>query len=104
MDDFDSPVDLRDAPRSTERPLGWATGIIAVAGALLLLMNAASVAAWADEQTPGPVQAEAARLAHHWDDITIAMGLAAPRAAVKTIWEAAKAAGAVETEPLQDQR
>jgi hypothetical protein len=91
MNDFESPVDLPDAPQAEVRPLGLASGIIAVAAGLLLLFDAASLAAWVDEQPPGPTQAEAARIAHGWHDQTVAWGLAAPRATIKSAWEAAKA-------------
>ena len=90
MEEFESPVDLAEAPLAGVNPLGWASGIIAVAAMLLLLFDAASLAAWIDELEPGPVQAEAAQRAHGWHDMTAAWGLAAPRATVKSAWDEAK--------------
>lgn len=90
MDEFESPVDLPDAPQGEVQPLRWASAIIAVAAMLLVVFDSASLAAWVDEQTPGTAQAEAARRAHQWHNQTTAWGLGAPRAAVKSAWDAVK--------------
>ncbi len=87
-----SPLDLPEPDPETEGVLGWATGVILVASLVLLLTNAVSLRDWIDEQTPGPVQAQAAQLADQWLALSRAIGLAAPRDALHTQWKRAEGA------------
>ncbi len=87
-----SPLDLPEPDPETEGVLGWATGVILVAGLVLLLTNAVSLRDWIDEQTPSPVQAQAAGLADQWVELSRQIGLGVPRDALHTQWKRAEAA------------
>jgi hypothetical protein len=84
-----SPIDLPDDP--VDAPgLGWTAGVIAIAGFLLLAINAVSLRDWANDLTPGPVQAQLADAAQSWLDFTEAVGVGKPRAWLHDQWKKAE--------------
>jgi hypothetical protein len=86
-----SPIDLPEEPLEG-LGLGWAAGVIAIVSLFLLAGNAVSLRDWADDQTPGPVQAQAAAIAQQWLDLTDAVGIGRPRAWLHDLWKKAEAA------------
>ena len=89
-DNFESPVDLADAPGAAA-PLRWTATSLAVAALFLLATNSITLKSWVDEQTPGPWQSRAAVLATVWHARMTTLGLAAPRAALNRMWLNAEA-------------
>lgn len=90
-DQFDSPVDV-EADVAGMSGLAQMASVVAVAVITLALLNAHALAAWADGLTPSPRSAVVATLSHDLADSTAARGLDAPRAAMKSAWDDAKAA------------
>lgn len=86
-----SPIDLPDEPLDAPG-LGWTAGVIAIAALLLLAMNAVALRDWVEEQTPGPVQAQAAAAAEQWVALTDAIGIGRPRAWLHDLWKQIEAA------------
>jgi hypothetical protein len=82
------PEDLRAV-----RPLGWTTGVIAVACVGLLLFNATSVRSWISDLPPGRASLAARRIAEQWWATTSNVGLAWPRSHIAALWRDAKALG-----------
>ena len=89
-DNFESPVDLADAP-GTAASLRWTATGLAVASLFLLATNSIALKSWVVEQTPGPWQSRAAVLATDWHARMTEMGLATPRAALNRLWLNAQA-------------
>jgi len=86
-----SPIDLSEEP--LEAPgLGWTFGAIVIAALLLLATNAVALRDWVEEQTPGPVQAQAATAAEQWVQLTDAIGIGRPRAWLHNLWKRIEAA------------
>lgn len=90
--EFESPVDLGGRYFGRNHPLRWTSVTIVTAALLLLATNATALRDWADEQTPGPLQAQVADLAHQWQEITDRAGLGAPRAVLADLWTQGEAA------------
>jgi hypothetical protein len=86
-----SPIDL-PAPELEAEGLGWASGVIAIAGLFLLAANGQSLRDWIDDQSPGPAQSEAAMLADQWVHLTEALGVGLPRQAMHAQWKRAEEA------------
>ena len=89
-DRFESPVDLADSP-GTAAPLRWTAVSLAVASLFLLATNSIALKSWIDEQTPGPLQSQAAALADQWHAQMTRLGLAKPRAMLNKLWLHAEA-------------
>ena len=87
---LESPVDVAN-PAGTAAPLRWAATSLAVAALFLFATNSIALKGWIDEQTPGPWQSRAAALAGDWHAHMTTLGLAAPRAVLTRLWQAAKA-------------
>ncbi|MDO6414833.1 hypothetical protein Q4F19_10620 [Sphingomonas sp. BIUV-7] len=84
-----SPIDLPAAP--VDAPgLGWTAGVLAVAGLLLLVLNAVSLRDWANDLTPSPVQARLSEAAEGWLDFTEVVGVGRPRAWLHDQWKKAE--------------
>lgn len=90
-DPFDSPVDVA-ADAGGLSGLAQMAAAVSVAVVVLALLNAHALAAWADGLTPSPRTAAVLALSHELADSTAAQGLDAPRAALKSQWDQAKAA------------
>jgi hypothetical protein len=85
-----SPIDLPEEPLDAPG-LGWTAAVILIAALFLLAMNAVSLRDWVEEQTPGPIQAQAAAAAEQWVQLTDAMGAGSPRAWLHDLWKKAEA-------------
>jgi len=86
-----SPIDLPE-PEIEENGLGWAFGVILIASLFLLFANTESLRDWVDDQSPSPLQAQAAEYADQWVDITEGLGIGLPRKAMHEQWKRAEAA------------
>ena len=87
-----SPVDLAGDLPGVGRPLRWASEIVATASLTLLLLNAGTVAGWANELAPGPVTEPAIVAAERWHELTRGVGLDRPVEAMRARWREAQAA------------
>jgi hypothetical protein len=87
-----SPLDLPEPEWEPESALGWTTGVIVIASLVLLLMNSVSLRDWIDDQTPSPIQAQAAGIADQWVEIGRQIGFGVPRDALHRQWKRAEAA------------
>ena len=100
-DRFESPIDIAtEAPATALSGLGLMVVSVGLAAFLLLLLNAHALAAWAGGLAPGPRHAPIVRTADALAAQTAARGLDGLRAALKPVWEKAKAAR--WREPLPD--
>jgi hypothetical protein len=66
--------------------------VVAVAVITLALLNAHALAAWANSLAPSARSAAVVAVSHDLAENTAARGLDAPRAAMKSQWDVAKAA------------
>jgi hypothetical protein len=82
------------APRAgvAKDDLGWTASVLVVMTALLALFNAASLRSWAETLPPTPANLAVYHAAEQWYDATAHLGLAAPRAAIRSLWTQARAA------------
>jgi hypothetical protein len=80
------PVDLPDDPIGRRAALGWTTIALGVAAVSLALTNAASIASWSAELTPGSGTARILDDADRWHAATDRAGLGAPRATMHRMW------------------
>jgi hypothetical protein len=89
-DPFDSPVDVT----ASDHGVSGLTHMVMAMGVALFtvaMLNAHALAAWADRLEPGERTARIAVIAHGLADRTAARGLDAPRAAIQSTWDGAKA-------------
>ena len=86
-----SPVDLPGDAPGEGRPLRWATTIIAVASAFLLLFNAGALRSWAGDLEPGPVTEPVIAAADAWHGFTERLGLTRPVETMRGWWQEVKA-------------
>lgn len=100
-----SPVDLPEPDQPLERPLAWTCTMIAVACALLALLNAEAIRGWSYELKPTAFNQRVVTLAEGWYDATAALGLDRPSATLRSWWQGVQAArfesDAPEPEPAQ---
>lgn len=89
--DMTSPVDLPPPEGEEQHPLLWASIVIAVATAFLMLFNASSIRSWAFELEPGPQNERVVAIADGWYQKTEALYLDRPVAAMSGWWDAVKA-------------
>jgi hypothetical protein len=87
-----SPVDLPGDPVGEGAPVRWTVQIVAVASALLFLLNATSVRSWASELRPGPWTDPVIAAADAWYETTAAIGLSAPVETLHGWWQQVQAA------------
>ncbi len=87
-----SPVQVPPDPVDAFRPWTWMTGVIATATLFLAVFNAHAIGGWFDELPPSPLTEPLRRPIAQWAATTARLGLDAPRAAVRSRWEAAQAA------------
>lgn len=89
-DQFDSPVDVaadaQGVPGLTQMVTAVGLALFTVA-----MLNAHALAAWADGLEPGARTAAIATVAHGLADRTAERGFDAPRRALKSTWDQAKA-------------
>ena len=90
-DNFESPVDVTEAEQQV-LGLGHMAVTVGVALFTCLMLNAHALAAWAHGLAPGARNAAIGTLADGLADRTAARGFDAPRAALKSGWDQAKAA------------
>ena len=86
-----SPIDLPAEPM-WHPGLGWTSGALALAAAVLLAGNAVSLRDWAESLTPGPNQARFAALTEQWADLSDRVGVGLARAWLHARWKEAEAA------------
>lgn len=86
-----SPIDLPE-PELEKAGLGWAFGVIGIAGMVLLWANAASLRDWIDDQPPSPAQQQAAEWADQWVKTTEGFGIGLPRKIMHDQWKRAEEA------------
>lgn len=87
-----SPVDLPEPDEPLERPLLWASTVIATACLLLALFNADAIRSWSYDLPAGPISSRIVEGAEAWHDITASIGLTAPASAMRGVWDNAQAA------------
>ncbi|KQN39853.1 hypothetical protein ASG37_16815 [Sphingomonas sp. Leaf407] len=87
-----SPVQVPADPVDGVRPLRWMTGIVAGSTLFLALFNAPAIGEWFDELPPSPATEPLRAPIAAWVATTARLGLDTPRTAVRTRWEAARAA------------
>jgi hypothetical protein len=87
-----SPVDLPGDPVGEEAPVKWTAQIVAVASALLFLLNATSIRAWASELRPGPWTDPVIAAADAWYDTAARVGLTAPVETMHGWWQSVQEA------------
>lgn len=92
MAEVGSPVDLPPDPIDRRQALGWASGVVATASLLLLVLNAHAIGAWFDELTPTPLTARLQGPVAWLTGTTARAGLDGPRAALHGRWEKVRAA------------
>jgi hypothetical protein len=85
MHDF--PVDLPDAPPPAPHDLRWTASIIGLVAAGLLATNAISLSEWAGELPPSERVVRFVAVVDGWRAFTDRTGLAAPRAAMHSVWK-----------------
>jgi hypothetical protein len=93
-DQFDSPVDVAMEVAANDHHVPGLTYMVMTVGVALFtvaMLNAHALAAWADGLEPGVRTARIATVAHGLADRTAARGFDAPRAAIKSTWDRAKA-------------
>ncbi|HLZ82098.1 MAG TPA: hypothetical protein VKQ54_00935 [Caulobacteraceae bacterium] len=80
-----------DQPREPAelRGVGWTWAVIAIACAVLLLFNAASIRSWVAQAPPGALSAALQATTERWWAFTERAGLTAPRAVIGRLWSAA---------------
>jgi hypothetical protein len=66
--------------------LAWTCGVIVVITALLALFSAQSMKSWAETLPPSPTNLIVRQAAENWFDVTDNLGLAAPRAGLRSVW------------------
>lgn len=76
------------APATAEdtRALAWTCRVIVVITLLLALFSAASMKSWAESLPPTPANLAVRQVAEGWYDTTDHLGLAAPRAGLRSLW------------------
>jgi hypothetical protein len=67
--------------------LGWTFGVIATITVLLALFSAQSMKSWAETLAPTPTNLQIRQAAEGWFDFTDHIGLAAPRAGLRSAWQ-----------------
>lgn len=93
MDPFESPVDVEALVPPTALPGAQQMMVtVGMAAFALLLMNAHALAGWTAAQPPGSRAAAFDPAAQLLASRTAARGFDAPRAAIKSGWEQARAA------------
>lgn len=91
LEDRLSPVDIPgDAP--DEGAPRWTVQIVALATALLFLLNATAIRAWANELAPSAWTEPVIAAADAWHGFASGLGLAAPVETMHGWWEGARAA------------
>lgn len=90
MGEVGSPVDLAPDPVDASRAGAWTGGVIAVATAVLLLLNAHALGGWFDDLPPSRTSERLAPAVAGIVGVTARSGLDAPRAALRARWQAAK--------------
>ncbi len=82
-----SPVDLPEpAVPLPHDGLRWATTVIAIAAAILLVFNAHALRGWAYELTPTDTNAKVVTASESWYDLTARVGLNRPVEALHHWW------------------
>jgi hypothetical protein len=100
-----SPVDLPGDAVGEGAPIRWTVQIVAVASALLFLLNATSIRSWASELRPGPWTDPVISAADAWYETTASVGLAAPVETVHGWWQKVQAARfSGQSAPAEPQR
>ena len=97
-----SPVLVAPDPVDGARPFAWMSTIIVTATLFLALFNAHAIAAWFDELPPSPYTEPLRAPIAAWAGLTERLGFDAPRAAVRSRWEAAQAARFEGEQPGED--
>jgi hypothetical protein len=69
------------------RSLAWTCGVIAVITVLLALFSAASMKSWSETLAPTPTNLVIRQAAEGWYDTTEHLGLASPRAGLRSLWQ-----------------
>jgi hypothetical protein len=87
-----SPIDLPEPAEPLPRPLAWTVTVIAVAGLVLALFNAAAIRGWAYELKPTAFNQRIVAAAEGWYDATAAFGLHQPVEIMRGWWQSAQAA------------
>jgi hypothetical protein len=85
-----SPVDLPDPPVPLGHGLRWASIVIAVATAVLALLNAHSLRSWSYQLPPNARSAQIVAAAETWYDAVDPLGLNRPVAAMHDGWQSLK--------------
>ena len=83
-----APPRARTETAADLRSLGWTCGVIAVIVLLLALFSAQSMKSWAETLAPTPTNLAIKQAAEGWFDVTDHLGLAAPRAGLRSAWTA----------------
>ena len=68
--------------------LAWTCGVILVIVVLLALFSAQSMKSWAETLPPTPTNLQIRQAVEGWYDVTDHIGLAAPRAGMRSAWTA----------------
>jgi hypothetical protein len=87
-----SPIDLPEPAEPLPRPIGWTVTVIAVAGLVLALFNAAAIRGWAYELKPTAINQRIVTAAEGWYDATAAFALHRPVEIMRGWWQSAQAA------------
>lgn len=82
-----SPVDLPNDPVGEGAPVRWTVQIVTVATALLFLLNATAIRAWASELRPGPWTDPVIAAADAWYDTAAGLGLTLPVETMHSWWQ-----------------
>ena len=90
--DVGSPVLITPDPVDAARPWRWTSTVIAVATALLFVLNAHAIGDWFDELTPGTTTEPLRAPIGDWTERTERAGLDTPRARLHAVWERVRAA------------
>lgn len=97
--DVGSPVLITPDPIDAAWPWRWTSTVIAVATALLFVLNAHAIGDWFDELMPSAATEPLRVPINGWTERTARAGLDAPRARLHELWQRVRAARFGDEQP-----